>query len=90
MNTNDDGEFHVRVTRPDGSIFDANLGKGYDDQTRMEMYGCGIVVKHPAKPPVYINGTTSQVSKNPEVCRTNFIVVPANEDIGRHMKKRMH
>ena len=78
-----DDHFLVRVQRFDGSIFEADLGTGYDSQTRMENFGCGIVVRHPNKPPVYINGTTSQVSKNPEICRSHLILVPDTEDIGR-------
>lgn len=84
-----DDHFIVRVKRKDGTVFEADLGVGYGAQTRMENFGNGIVVLHPDKPPVYVNGSTSQVSRNPEICRSAHILVPTNEDIGR-LNRRMH
>lgn len=80
---NEDEVFKIDVHRRDGTKFVADLGTGYDDRTRMERFGEGIVVKHPDKVPVYVNGNTSQVSRNPEVCRSNLILHPYAEDIGR-------
>lgn len=82
--------YEIRVTRKDGTVFVAELGTGYDDRVQLSLYGNGVVVMHPDKPPVYVNGNTSQVSRNPEVCRSALILAPTAEDIGRLRKKGLH
>jgi len=75
-------QFNVRVITGKGEEFIANLGFGYDEErTRMELYGVGIVVLHPEKPPIYINGTTKQISRDPEICRTALILNPEYQDL---------
>lgn len=79
--------FVVRIKTPEGGDYSVELGPGYDDdQVRLDPFGYGIVVRHPGKDPVYINGSTRQVSKDPEVCRSPLIVAPADFDLARTPK----
>ncbi|WP_017773832.1 hypothetical protein [Paraburkholderia kururiensis] len=73
----------VKITRPNGEVFNAELPDAFDnDHTRLEAYGRGIVVKTPNELPVYINGTSKQISYDPEVCRTDLIIKPEYMNLG--------
>jgi hypothetical protein len=76
--------FHVRCTDKNGKHFIATLPAGFSTlDTRIEAFEKGIKVTAPNEAPIYINGSTRQISRNPEVCRTDAIIDPRFVTIGR-------
>ena len=81
--------FHVRITDRHGLHFIATLPSEFaNEHTRIHPFHKGIVVRTPGQPPVYINGTTRQISRNPEVCRTDLIEDPRFVTVGRQFDKK--
>ena len=80
----DEPMFHVRITDKNGMHFIATLPPAFaTNETRMEPYEKGIKVTAPNQAPIYINGGTRQISRDPEVCRTDTIIDPRFVTIGR-------
>lgn len=83
--------YRIEITRPNGSAYVAELPAEYaDGRTRMARFGKGVVVVHPTQPPVYINGTTGQISHDPEICRSNLILNPTGNALGQDTKDLTH
>ena len=73
-----------------GNRFSANLPDAFDsEETKIEPHEKGIRVTAPHQHPIYINGNTRQISRNPEVCRTDTILDPRFVNIGREEDKAM-
>ena len=86
-----DGElFHVRITDKNGGHFIATLPPAFaSNETRIEAYEKGIKVTTPNEFAIYINGSTRQISRNPEVCRSDTIIDPRFHTIGRQDNKQL-
>lgn len=86
-----DGDlFHVRITDRNGGHFIATLPHAFARrETRIEAYEKGIKVTTPGEFPIYINGSTRQISRNAEVCRSDTVVDPRFTTIGRQENKRL-
>ena len=83
--------YRIEITRPNGSAYVAELPREYaDGRSRMHKFGHGIVVIHTTLPRVYINGTTGQMSTEPEVCRSSLILDPNGKVLGQELKDVTH
>ena len=82
--------FHIRMTDKNGQHFIANLPSGFDTlQTRIEPFEKGVKVTAPEEAPIYINAATRQISRDPEVCRSELIVDPKFITIGREQNEEL-